>query len=73
MPHSVQPYGLLTHQAPLSMGFSRQEYWNKWVSMPSSRGSSQPRIEPVSLMSYALKSGFFTTRATLEAPEKQGG
>ena len=30
----------LAHQAPLSMGFSRQEYWN---GLPSSRGSSQPR------------------------------
>ena len=27
-------------QAPLSMGFSKQEYW---VAMPSSKGSSQPR------------------------------
>ena len=31
----------IAHQAPLSMGFSRQE--NKWVAMPSPRGSSQPR------------------------------
>ena len=30
----------VAHQAPLSMGFSRQEYR---VAMPSSRGSSQPR------------------------------
>ena len=29
-------------QAPLSMGFSRQEYWSRWA-MPSSRGSSRPR------------------------------
>ena len=29
------------HQAPLSMGFSRQEYWS--VALSSSRGSSQPR------------------------------
>ena len=29
-------------QAPLSTGFSRQEYW-EWVAMPHSRGSSQPR------------------------------
>ena len=29
-------------QAPLFMGFSRQEYWS-WVAMPFSRGSSQPR------------------------------
>ena len=32
----------LAHQAPLSKGFSRQEYWSGFA-MPSSRGSSQPR------------------------------
>ena len=45
-------------QAPLSVGFPRQEYWNglpfQWIF----RGSSQPRIEPVS---PALAGGFFTT------------
>ena len=30
-------------QVPLSMGFSRQEYWSGLVAMPFSRGSSQPR------------------------------
>ena len=30
----------------------------EWVAMPSSRGSSQPRIEPASLMSPALAGGF---------------
>ena len=29
-------------QAPLSMGFSRQEYWSG-IAMPSSGGSSRPR------------------------------
>ena len=35
----------VAHQAPLSMGFSRQECWSglQWVAMTSSRGSSQPR------------------------------
>ena len=33
--------GTVAHQAPLSMGFSRQEYW---VAMPSSRGSSNPGL-----------------------------
>ena len=32
----------VARQAPLSMGFSRQEYWN-WVTTLSSRVSSQPR------------------------------
>ena len=35
--------------------------------MPSLRGSSQPRIEPMSLMPPALAGGFFTTSATWEA------
>ena len=30
-------------QVPVSMGFSRQEYWSGWVAMLSSRGSSRPR------------------------------
>ena len=30
-------------QAPLSMGFSGQEYWSEWVAMTSFRGSSWPR------------------------------
>ena len=29
----------IAHQAPLSMGFSRQEYWSE-LAMSSSRGSS---------------------------------
>ena len=38
----------------------------EWVAMPSSRGSSDPGIEPESLMSPALTGGFFTTSATKE-------
>ena len=30
----------VAHQAPLSMGFSRQEYWRGWVAISSSGGSS---------------------------------
>ena len=30
-------------QAPLSIGFSRQEYWSEWVAISFSRGSSWPR------------------------------
>ena len=32
----------VAHQAPLSMGFSRQEYWSR-VAISFSRGSSQPK------------------------------
>ena len=33
----------------------------EWVAMPSSRGSSQPRIEPTSPVSPALAGRFFIT------------
>ena len=36
----------------------------EWVAVPSSRGSSWPRVKPVSLMSPALAGGVFTTSAT---------
>ena len=39
----------------------------EWVAVPSSRGSSQSRIEPVPIMSPALAGRFFTTNATWEA------
>ena len=48
--------------APLSMGFSRQEYWS---GLHSSRGSFQPRDR--ACVSCAA-SGFFTISATMEAP-----
>ena len=54
-------------QAPLSMGFSRQEYWSGLPCPP--RGDfPDPGIEPTSLVSPALAGGFFTTSATWEAP-----
>ena len=37
------------------------------VAVPSSRGSSDPGIEPMSLKSPALAGGFFTINATWEA------
>ena len=49
------------HQAPLSIGFSRQEYWSG-LPFPS------PGDLPEALTSPALAGGFFTTRATWEAP-----
>ena len=41
----------VAHQAPLPMGFSRQEYWSGFA-ISSSRGSSRPRME---LLSPALQ------------------
>ena len=55
-----------THQAPLFMGFSRQEYWSG-LPFPSSGDFPNPKIEPMSLTSPALAGGFFTTSATWEA------
>ena len=56
----------VARQAPLSMGFSRQECWNG-LPLPPSGALSNPGIEPSSLISSALIGGFFTTRATWEA------
>ena len=55
-------------QAPLSMGFSRQEYWSG-LPCPPSGDLPNPGIKPVSLMSPALAGRFFTTttHATWEA------
>ena len=47
---------------PLSMGFSRQEYWSG-SPFPSLGDLPDPEIESVSLMSPALAGGFFTTSA----------
>ena len=53
-------------QAPLSMGFSRQEYWSG-LPFPSPRDLRNPGIKP---RSPALAGRFFTFHATREA---QGG
>ena len=50
-------------RAPLSMGFSRQEYWTGLPSPPPG-DLPDPGIEHVSLTSPALASGFFTTCTT---------
>ena len=47
---------------PLSMGFSRQDYWSG-LPRPLSGDLPDPGIEPSSLMSPALGGGFFTTSA----------
>ena len=52
-------------QAPLSMGFPRQEYWSG-LPCPSPGDLPEPGIEPTSLMSPALAGRFFTTSATGE-------
>ena len=58
--------GTVAHQAPLSMGFSRQEYWSGLSSYPPG-DLPDPGIKLPSLMSPAMASGFFTTSTTWEA------
>ena len=50
-------------QAPLSMGFSRQEYW-RGLPLPTPGDLFNPGIEPASLASPAMAGGFFTSSAT---------
>ena len=50
-------------QAPLSMGFPRQEYWSG-LSFPSPGDLPHPGIKPMSLESPPLAGRFFTTSIT---------
>ena len=59
----------VAHQAPLSMGFPRQEYWSV-LPFPPPGDLPDPGIEPSSLVSPALVGGFFTNCATWEALRK---
>ena len=56
--------------APLSMGFSRQEY-RSGLSFPIPRDLSNPESK-ATVTSPALAGGFFTTSTTREA-QKEGG
>ena len=53
----------VARQAPLSKGFSRQEYWSG-VPCPPPQDLPGARIELASLTSPALADGYFTTSAT---------
>ena len=55
------------HQAPLPMGFSRQESWSG-LPFPSPGHLPNPGTEPASLMSPALTGAFFTSSAIWEDP-----
>ena len=57
----------IIHQAPLSMGFSWQEYWSG-LPCPRPGDLPDPGIKPLSLTSPALAGRFFTTRATWGTP-----
>ena len=56
-PTLCYPMDCRNHQASLSMGFSRQEYWSR-LPFPTSGDLLDPGIEPVS---PAMTGGFFTT------------
>ena len=57
MPNSFVTQWSVACQAPLSMGFSRQEYWSG-LPIHSPGDLHDPGIKPASA---ALKGGFFTT------------
>ena len=56
----------VAHPAPLSMGFSRQEYWSG-LPCPPPWDLPDPEIEPSSLTFLALVGEVFTTSAIWEA------
>ena len=57
----------VAHQAPLSMEFSRQEYWSR-LPFPTPGDLPDPGIKPLSPAFPALAGRFFTTSATWEVP-----
>ena len=63
---SLQPPWAVAHQTPLSMEFSRQEFWSGFP-FPTPGDLPDPGIEPASPASPALAGGFFTTSTTWEA------
>ena len=65
----IQLFAILwtvAYQAPLSMEFSKQKYWNG-LPFPPPEDLLDPGIEPESLASSALAGRFFTNCATWEA------
>ncbi|CAN0469222.1 unnamed protein product [Rangifer tarandus platyrhynchus] len=58
-------------QAPLSMGFSRQEYWCG-LPCPPPEDLPDSGIKLTPLMSPAFAGGFFITRTTWEVRELSG-
>ena len=58
-------------RSPLSMGFSRQEYWNE-LPCPPPGDLPNTGIEPMSHISTALTGRFFTTSTTWEALKLRG-
>ena len=59
MCQQAKEYQPVACQSPLSMGSPRQEYWSG-LPFPSPGDLPEPGIEPTSLKSPVLASGFFT-------------
>ena len=62
----------VTHQVPLSMGFSKQEYWSGLPCAPLG-DPTNPGIEPGSLAASALQADFFFTTEPPRKPIKEAG
>ena len=60
----------VAHQAPLSMGFSTQEYWSG-LPFPTPGDLPHPRIKPSFLVSSALAGRLFTTGPIWEVTQKR--
>ena len=58
----------IAHQAPLSMGFPRQEYWSM-LPFPSPGDLPDPGIKPTF---PALAGGFFNTEPSGKTRKKEG-
>ena len=71
MSNSATPW-TVAHQPPLSMGFSRQEYWSGLLFL-SPKDLPNPEIEPASPASPALVGGFFTTEPPGKSLRLVGG
>ena len=59
MPDSATPW-TVAHQAPLPMGFPKQEYWS-WLPCLPPRNLPDAATEPMSPASPAMAGRFFTT------------
>ena len=57
----------VVHQALLSLGFSRQEYWSG-LPYPPPGDLPDPGIKPMLFCPHALAGGSFTTSTSWEAP-----
>ena len=57
---------------PLTVTFSRQEYWSRLLAFPPPGQLPNPGIELTSLVSPALAGGLFTTVPTSKRVKKTG-